>query len=80
MYAARKGWKLDKVKVEANFAKGDQAPSGNNTFFCKITLTGDLNAEQRKRILQIANVCPVDRLLIKPSEVVTTLNESGNKV
>jgi len=75
MYANRKGWKLDNINVKVNFVKADQMPSGMNTFFCTISLSGDLNEEQLKRMLQIANVCPVDRLFIKSNEVVTVMEE-----
>lgn len=73
MYAQRKQWKLDDVKVTAKLVKGDQMASGKNTFFCEIKLSGDLTDEQVKRILEISKVCPVDRLLIKQSEVVTVM-------
>jgi putative redox protein len=73
MYVNRKGWNVDAINVTARFVKGDQAPGGINTFFCEVQVTGELAEEQRKRILEIAKVCPVDRLLQKPSNVVTEL-------
>ena len=73
MYVNRKGWQLDSVSVTANFVKGDELESGVNTFFCEVKLEGDLIDEQQKRIVQIANACPVDRLLHKPAEVLTVL-------
>ena len=73
MYVNRKGWKLDKVNIKASFVKAEDMPSGINTFFCTVTVTGDLNEEERKRILHIAGICPIDRLLTKPSEVVTVM-------
>ena len=73
MYVNRKGWKVEDINIKANFVKGDQLESGINTFFCEVELTGDLTEEQRKRILEIAKACPIDRLLHKPSEVVTVM-------
>ena len=73
MYANRKGWKLDNVSIKATFVKGNDMPSGINTFFCSVKLSGDLNEEQLKRMVQIARICPIDRLLTKPNEVVTVL-------
>ena len=70
MYARRKGWKLEAVKVKTTFAKGDQM---QNTFICNVTLTGDLSEDQVKRILEISKACPIDRLLGKPSNIVTTI-------
>jgi putative redox protein len=73
MYVQRKGWKVEDIDVKVSFVKGDQAASALNTFLCEVKLTGALNNEQRKRILEIAKVCPVERLLGKPNEVVTVL-------
>jgi putative redox protein len=70
MYVKRKGWNLDNVHVKVTFVKGDQMEPGKNTFFCVVRLAGDLSDEQLKRILEISKVCPVDRLLNKPSDVV----------
>lgn len=73
MYANRKKWNLEKVDVKVSFVKGDQVASGLNTFYCSVNLTGGLSDEQLKRILEISKVCPVDRLLSKPSEVITII-------
>jgi putative redox protein len=73
MYAQRKEWNVDQVNVNVNFVKGDQMASGLNTFYCEVQLSGNLSDDQRKRLLQIAAACPVERLLTKLSEVVTIL-------
>lgn len=73
MYAQRKGWKVDTVTVTAKLVKGSQMASGLNTFFCSIKLTGELNDEQRKRILEISKACPVDRMLHKTNDVITVM-------
>ncbi len=73
MYAARKGWSLEQVEVTVNFVKADAATTKVNTFYCELTLTGVLDSVQRKRILEIAQVCPVERLLGKENTVVTTM-------
>jgi putative redox protein len=74
MYARRKQWKVDVIKVKVDLVKGDQMESGNNTFFCEVTVTGELDTEQRKRLLEIAKACPVHRLLSKPSDIVTIMD------
>ncbi|HEY0611764.1 MAG TPA: OsmC family protein, partial [Chitinophaga sp.] len=74
MYARRKGWNVDVIKVKVDLVKGDQMASGNNTFFCEVTVTGDLDAEQRGRLLEISKSCPVHRLLSKPSDIVTIMD------
>jgi putative redox protein len=73
MYVQRKKWNVDEIKVKVNLVLGTQMTSGNNTFYCQINFKGDLNDEQQKRLLVIANSCPLHRLLSKPSDIVTTI-------
>lgn len=49
----------------------DEIPAGPNTFYCEVNVSGDMDEDQKKRLLQIAKACPVSRLLGKPNEVVT---------
>lgn len=78
MYARRKGWPLDHVsvdithdKVHAQDADGQQAKI--DRFDRRITLEGDLDEEQRARLLEIADKCPVHRTLEASARVVTVL-------
>ena len=73
MYVQRKQWKVDEIKVTVNLILGTQMSSGNNTFYCNLHVKGELNDDQRKRLLVIANSCPLHRLLSKPSDVVTEI-------
>ena len=73
MYAQRKNWEVGEIRVKASLVKGEGEASGLNTFYCSVHFTGSLSEEQLKRLLEIAKKCPIDRLLIKPSEVVTIL-------
>jgi putative redox protein len=74
MYAQRKGWPVKQIKVAVSLVKGSQQESGGqHTFFCELSLTGDLDEAQRARMLEISKACPIQRLLAKPSEIVTTL-------
>jgi putative redox protein len=60
---------VDKICVEINFEKVD-----NKTIFNReISLEGALDEEQRKRLLQIANACPVHKTLTNPIEIETVL-------
>ena len=69
MYANRKNWPVDRIKVEVNFKKID-----NKTIFnSEILLEGLLDDEQRSRLLQIAKVCPVHKTLTNPIEINTKL-------
>lgn len=69
MYADRKQWPLEKIRVEVSSEK-----LGNTTLFTRhIYLEGVLDDDQRKRLLQIANACPVHKTLTNPIEIKTEL-------
>ncbi|MDF4201942.1 bifunctional alpha/beta hydrolase/OsmC family protein [Maribacter sp. SA7] len=80
MYASRKKWDLQKVIVHVDHGK-EHAPDSENTsavkkidtFKRKIELYGDLNSEQRKRLLEIADKCPVHKTLSTESSIITEL-------
>ncbi|MEM8536807.1 MAG: bifunctional alpha/beta hydrolase/OsmC family protein [Pseudomonadota bacterium] len=78
MYARRKGWPLTGVSVDITHAKEHAADAGSpgekvDHFERIITLTGDLDADQRARLLEIADKCPVHRTLERASTVRTVL-------
>ncbi len=73
MYVQRKKWNVEQIKVTVNLVLGKETSSGNNTFFCRLNFIGDLDDEQQKRLLFIANACPLHRMLSKPSDIVTTI-------
>lgn len=69
MYADRKKWEVNKITVEVASEKAD-----NKTIFVReISLQGSLDEEQRQRLLQIANSCPVHKTLTNPIEINTKL-------
>lgn len=72
-FAKRKKWKIDSINVKVSLVKWDQAENARNTFFVELILGGDLNAVQRKQLMEIARSCPVHRLLGKPSDVATVI-------
>lgn len=69
MYAKRKGWQLDAVRVELSMETGAEG----STITRDIHLEGELSGEQRERLLQIANACPVHKILTHPIEINTGL-------
>ncbi|SHG41291.1 bifunctional alpha/beta hydrolase/OsmC family protein [Cognatishimia maritima] len=79
MYARRKGWPLDHVWVDVchNKVHAQDAGTGSgeriDRFKRLIHLTGALSDDQRDRLLEIADKCPVHRTLEKSSEVITEL-------
>src|SRR2546423_362987 len=73
MYTERKKWKVGQIKAKVTLVKGSDMPSGKNTFYCEISISGELNEEQHKRMMEIAKACPIHRQLTKTSDVVTVL-------
>jgi putative redox protein len=78
MYARRKGWALTDVSVDITHAKehaADAADSGAKVdhFERVIRLDGDLADDQRQRLLEIADKCPVHRTLERSSTIATQL-------
>ncbi|MBD8881853.1 OsmC family protein [Rhodanobacter sp. 7MK24] len=63
MYAERKGWPLEGVDVALDFNPDGTPPPGSNRIGRRITLHGELSEEQRERLLQIANACPIHKVL-----------------
>ncbi len=63
MYAERKELPLRQVTVELSHHKVEVDGVTRDCIQRSITLDGDLTAEQRQRLLEIANKCPVHRAL-----------------
>ena len=79
MYARRKGWPLDHVSVDVCHDKvhaQDAEPNGAakiDRFTRLIRLEGALDDDQRQRLLEIADKCPVHRTLEHGAKVETRL-------
>ena len=73
LYAERKGWPLASVHVALSGGPVD----GKYAITRAITMVGDLDAEQRQRLLEIADKCPVHRTLT--GEVVIETKEGPGK-
>ena len=71
MYAARKQWPLQGITVELvhKKMKAEECPDCKSEkgqvseITTKISLSGDLTEDQKKRILEIAGKCPVKRTI-----------------
>jgi uncharacterized OsmC-like protein len=81
MYAKRKQWKINNVECHVNYDQQhatdcescEEETAKIDTFTREIKLTGDLDQKQIKRILQIANKCPVHKTLHSVTQVITKL-------
>ena len=79
MYASRKGWPLESVIVRLR----DTPPHMKDCVDCAtsavgvrnidriVELSGDLSPEQRTRLLQIADRCPVTQTLTRGIQIRT---------
>ena len=80
MYADRKGWDIGQISVSVDHAKvhaqdcadcGEGREGRIDRFERRISIAGDLEDEQRARLLEIADKCPVHRTLESGAAVVT---------
>lgn len=79
MYAERKQIPLSGVQVALTLDKVEQAGRGKiDRITRKITLAGDLSSLQRESLLNIANKCPVHRLLLAELQIDSELVETGD--
>jgi putative redox protein len=77
MYAERKGWDLQDVRVDLEHDRVhaddcEECETGEGKLSRlrrKVEVTGDLDDEQRARLHEIANRCPVHRTLEGPIEI-----------
>jgi len=73
MYADRKKWPVEKICVDLTLevVKGDD----QQTTYIKrhIFIDGNVNEEQKQRMLQIADSCPLHRMLNNPFVITSNL-------
>ena len=81
LYARRKGWPVSGVTVRLRHsrihaddcAECETEQGMLDQIESEITLAGELTEEQRARLLEIANKCPVHRTLTSEINIRTTL-------
>lgn len=79
MYARRKGWPLEEVTVKLRHSKIHASDCADcekkeamlDRIDLDIRCVGELSAEQRTKLLEIANKCPVHRTLTSKIEIET---------
>lgn len=81
MYAKRKKWPLEDVETHVYYSRKhekdcedcENSNSKIDTFKREIKLYGDLDEEQKKRLLEIADRCPVHKSLTSATNIKTKL-------
>jgi putative redox protein len=81
MYADRKQWPLRAVQVNLSYARVHaedcaQCDTKNGMIeriAIRIAFTGDLSADQKSRLLEIAGKCPVHRTLVSKVGIETSV-------
>jgi putative redox protein len=83
MYADRKQWPLQGVHVCLSYAtkhaegygESDATVGMGQLIEMEISVTGDLSDDQRRRLLEIANRCPVHRMLESQVQIRARLRD-----
>jgi putative redox protein len=70
LYAERKQWKLQDTNVKITITSEGL---GGNVLHREVSFTGDLDAEQRARLLEIAGKCPIHLFLERGAKVETVM-------
>jgi len=80
LYAEHKGWPLQGVRVRLTHSKVQKEVDAGETenglvdrIEREISLAGDLSKDQRQRLLEIANKCPVHRTLTSGLQIHTSV-------
>lgn len=74
MYADRKNWPLERAAIALSLTRDD---TGRETIAAELDVAGPLSPEQRARLIEIADRCPVHRTLTGDLTIATTLAAEG---
>lgn len=71
MYAQRKGWALTDIEVEIDRDNRDEK-MGVYRLQRRIALFGTLSDEERSKLIEIADKCPIHKLMHAKIDITTT--------
>ena len=74
MYAKHKEIQLEHVQVDLVLNPNGEPEAGNNNIERKITLQGQFSEDQHKRLLKVAENCPIHKLLTSNISIQTILD------
>ncbi len=63
MYAQRKQWDLQSLNISLNISEEKTNEGLKSIIFRELSFKGNLDTEQRDRLLHIAKICPVAKVL-----------------
>lgn len=67
LYAARKGWRVSAVDVDLSMVA---EPGKKARIEKRVVIRGELDAEQLRRLYEIAAKCPIHRMLTEGADIV----------
>lgn len=68
MYSNRKNFDIEQIEVTVS----SEEKEGKTIFHSGLTIKGNLQEAQYERLMQIAKLCPVHKMLTNPIEVITS--------
>ena len=74
MYAAHKNIKLTHVQVDLTLNPKGEPEAGKNNIERNITLQGEFTEDQHKRLLKVAENCPIHKLFTSQISIHTELS------
>lgn len=72
MYIDRKDWDVERIDLELSIQTEKTETGQLSRIDRVINFTGNITDEQRARLLEIADKCPVHKLLTNPVEIKTS--------
>src|SRR5690606_29190008 len=86
MYARRKEWDVENVTVHVDHSRQhaidcehtENQAAKIDTFHSQTSLEGDLTKEQKSRLLEIADRCPVHKTLSNKIQITSNLSDNKN--
>lgn len=73
MYADRKKWNLEEVNIQLSYEILKSELQQTTYIKCHISFKGDLDKDQKDRLLQISEKCPIHKILSNPIIISSNL-------
>lgn len=71
MYADRKEMALETIKIHLSIDNKEEELSKDTRIIRKLEFTGNLTQEEHAKLLEIADKCPIHKILSNPIAIVT---------